>query len=76
MTDRIVKKQKKNYNNIKTYSYICNAKKHKYIIVWELLNVSVSLLQEATLPGMNAAIQAVTRSAIYNGLKVKGIYRG
>ena len=27
-------------------------------------------------PGMNAAIRAVTRAAIYNGLKVKGIYRG
>ena len=27
-------------------------------------------------PDMNAAIRAVTRSAIYNGLKVKGIYRG
>ncbi len=27
-------------------------------------------------PGMNAAIRAVTRSAIYNGLQVKGIYRG
>jgi len=27
-------------------------------------------------PGMNAAIRAVTRSAIYNELKVKGIYRG
>jgi len=27
-------------------------------------------------PGMNAAIRAVTRSAIYAGLKVKGIYRG
>ena len=27
-------------------------------------------------PGMHAAIRAVTRSAIYNGLKVKGIYRG
>lgn len=26
--------------------------------------------------GMNAAIRAVTRSAIYNGFKVKGIYRG
>lgn len=25
---------------------------------------------------MNAAIRAITRSAIYNGLKVKGIYRG
>jgi len=27
-------------------------------------------------PGMNAAIRALTRSGIYNGLKVKGIYRG
>jgi len=27
-------------------------------------------------PGMNAAIRAVTRSAIYNGFRVKAIYRG
>ena len=27
-------------------------------------------------PGMNAAIRAVTRSAIYNGFNVKGFYRG
>lgn len=27
-------------------------------------------------PGMNAAIRAVTRAGIYNGLKVKAIYRG
>ncbi len=27
-------------------------------------------------PGMNAAVRAVTRSAIYNGFEVKGIYRG
>ena len=27
-------------------------------------------------PGMNAAIRAVTRAAIYNNLEVKGIYRG
>jgi 6-phosphofructokinase 1 len=27
-------------------------------------------------PGMNAAIRAVTRAAIYNDLEVKGIYRG
>ena len=27
-------------------------------------------------PGMNAAIRAVTRSAIFNGVQVKGIYRG
>ncbi|MDR0733293.1 MAG: 6-phosphofructokinase [Dysgonamonadaceae bacterium] len=27
-------------------------------------------------PGMNAAVRAVTRAAIYNSLEVKGIYRG
>lgn len=27
-------------------------------------------------PGMNAAIRSVTRAAIYNGLEVRGIYRG
>ena len=27
-------------------------------------------------PGMNAAIRAVTRASIFNGLRVKGIYRG
>ena len=27
-------------------------------------------------PGMNAAIRAVTRSAIFNVIAVKGIYRG
>ena len=27
-------------------------------------------------PGMNAAIRAVTRAGIYNGFRIKGIYRG
>ena len=27
-------------------------------------------------PGMNASVRAVTRAAIYNGIKVKAIYRG
>ena len=27
-------------------------------------------------PGMNAAIRAVTRAAIYNGFEVKAIYKG
>ena len=27
-------------------------------------------------PGMNAAIRAVTRTAIYNGFQVRGIMRG
>ena len=27
-------------------------------------------------PGMNAAVRAVTRSAIYNGFRVKAVFRG
>ena len=27
-------------------------------------------------PGMNAAVRAVTRAAIFNGIRVKAIYRG
>ena len=27
-------------------------------------------------PGMNAAIRAVTRAAIYRGIRVKAIYKG
>ena len=27
-------------------------------------------------PGMNAAIRAVTRAGIYNGFKIKAVYRG
>jgi 6-phosphofructokinase 1 len=27
-------------------------------------------------PGMNAAVRAVTRAAISNGIKVKAVYRG
>lgn len=37
----------------------------------------VGILTSAeTAPGMNAAIRAVTRAAIYNGFDVKGIMRG
>ena len=27
-------------------------------------------------PGMNAAVRSVTRAAIFNGIRVKAIYRG
>ena len=27
-------------------------------------------------PGMNAAIRAVTRTALYHGIRVMGVYRG
>ena len=59
-----------------SFIFLVNLRHRIKLIVnlWEQLNVLVSLHRDA--PGMNAAIRAVTRSAIYNGLKVKGIYRG
>ena len=41
-----------------------------------IINCIGILTSGGDAPGMNAAIRAVTRSAIYNGLTVKGIYRG
>ena len=35
-----------------------------------------SLTSGGDAPGMNAAIRAVTRAGIYNGFKIKAIYRG
>ncbi len=42
----------------------------------EKINCVGILTSGGDAPGMNAAIRAVTRSAIFNGLQVKGIYRG
>ena len=44
---------------------------------WKFWSKCIGILTSGgDAPGMNAAIRAVTRSAIYNGLQVKGIYRG
>lgn len=40
------------------------------------LNCIGILTSGGDAPGMNAAIRAVTRAAIYNGIKVKAIYHG
>ncbi len=40
------------------------------------LNCIGVLTSGGDAPGMNAAIRAVTRAAIYNGIRVKAIYRG
>ncbi len=40
------------------------------------LNCVGILTSGGDAPGMNAAIRAVTRAGIYNGLKIKAIYRG
>ncbi len=41
----------------------------------EIKNIGI-LTSGGDAPGMNAAIRAITRSAIYSGFGVKGIYRG
>ena len=41
----------------------------------EIKKVAV-LTSGGDAPGMNACIRAVTRTAIYNGMKVVGVYRG
>jgi 6-phosphofructokinase 1 len=55
-------------------------KRRKYITkkhnIMAKINSIGILTSGGDAPGMNAAIRAVTRSAIYNGLKVFGIYRG
>ncbi len=49
--------------------------KYIYIIMSAIKCIGV-LTSGGDSPGMNAAVRAVTRSAIYNGMTVKGIYRG
>jgi 6-phosphofructokinase 1 len=44
-------------------------------VQYELKCIGV-LTSGGDAPGMNAAVRAVTRAAIYNGIKVKAIYRG
>lgn len=48
---------------------------YKNIDMKEIKTIGV-LTSGGDAPGMNACIRAVTRSAIYNGMKVIGIYRG
>ena len=47
-----------------------------YIFMKKEIKTIGVLTSGGDAPGMNACIRAVTRSAIYNGLKVMGIYRG
>lgn len=42
---------------------------------YEIKTIGV-LTSGGDAPGMNAAIRAVTRTAIYNGIRVKAVYRG
>jgi len=45
------------------------------LIIAKISTVGV-LTSGGDAPGMNAAIRAVTRTSIFNGWKVMGIYRG
>ena len=49
----------------------------RIIILLQLLIPTIGIITSGNdAPGMNSAIRAVTRAAIYNGLKVKAVYRG
>ena len=48
---------------------------NNYIIMAEIKTIGI-ITSGNDAPGMNSAIRAVTRAAIYNGLKVKAIYHG
>ena len=67
----------KPYNFNSNLSLITNTLtiKHHIKVQYELKCIGV-LTSGGDAPGMNAAIRAVTRVAIYNGIKVKAIYRG
>lgn len=54
------------------YNYKC----YKPIFTMAEIKCIGILTSGGDAPGMNAAIRAVTRSAIYSGIRVKGIYRG
>lgn len=53
----------------------CGANIQQNIMGKEIKTIGV-LTSGGDAPGMNACIRAVTRTAIFNGLKVMGIYRG
>lgn len=55
-------------------SYIC--RRIKTVQAMSMVKCIGILTSGGDAPGMNAAIRAVTRAAIHNGMSVKGIYRG
>jgi len=72
---RIAKKNQKLSRNI-GFSYLCTDYSQKKIILSVMIKCIGILTSGGDAPGMNAAIRSITRSAILNGMKVKGIYRG
>ena len=54
----------------------CKNSKHKNIQDMRELKTVAVLTSGGDAPGMNACIRAVTRAAIYNGIRVIGVYRG
>ena len=63
----------KGKEDIKTHISECYISTEKIMAIPKCVGI---LTSGGDAPGMNAAIRAVTRSAIYNGLEVRGIYRG
>ena len=61
--------------NFAADSYLYIIRKPIIVMGKDLKTIAV-LTSGGDAPGMNACIRAVTRSAIFNGLKVYGVYRG
>jgi 6-phosphofructokinase 1 len=67
------------YRHRSKNTYLCKVILKDYLgrrIIMSSINCIGVLTSGGDAPGMNAAIRAVTRTAIYNGINVKGIYRG
>ena len=60
----------------KKNDYLCSQFETQKLSIMTRIKTIGLLTSGGDAPGMNAAIRAVTRSAIYNGFKVKGIYHG
>ena len=60
-------------NNFYLWMSIPKNARHKFMASIKCIGI---LTSGGDAPGMNAAIRAVTRTAIYNGFHVKGIMRG
>ena len=64
------------FQKIIIFAAYCITTKIESVSIMAKIKTIGVLTSGGDAPGMNAAIRAVTRAAIYNGFKVKGIYRG
>jgi 6-phosphofructokinase 1 len=63
------------YRTLNFNTYLCHDNEQSKVMTTSIKCIGV-LTSGGDAPGMNAAIRAVTRTAIYHEISVKGIYRG